>query len=236
MARYLLLHGFGGVGPDHWLVWLSTELRAAGHVARIRKLPSPTSPDVDAWMAAMRGRLNVLGAASEPEGVAALGEAGDPTGDLVVVAHSMGARLWLHHAQEFEAWAESTLDGAPAAPDRAVADRVALVAPPLMPEGLGRTRWYDLAVGQNASARAFQAELDHVPTVRPQLAARHTRMVVSGNDHFWPAGGAAAGIAEPLGLPVDAIGDHRHVEPQDGYGPWPSMLAWCLGETETISA
>ncbi|MDO9353992.1 MAG: alpha/beta hydrolase [Solirubrobacteraceae bacterium] len=204
MARYLLLHGFGGVGADHWLVWLSTELRQRGHVARIRKLPSPAAPELDAWMAAMRARLDVLGGAAAP-----LDEAGDASGELVVVAHSLGARLWLQHTQEFGR-------GGP----HPVADRVALVAPPRLPEGIPATRFHDLDFER----------------VRPELAARETRLVVSGNDPYWPQGGAAGGVGDALGIPVDHVGDHGHLEPADGYGPWPSMLAWCLGDADAIGA
>jgi predicted alpha/beta hydrolase family esterase len=202
MARYLLLHGLGGIGPDHWLVWLSGELRARGHVARIRKLPTPNAPDFDTWLSTMRERLAALGdPAAVPEG--------EDHGELIVVGHSLGGRLWLHHAQDLQ-------------PGLPVADRVALVAPPLLPppsDGV-ESGFYDL-------------DLDRVDAAS---VAHHTRVVVSTNDPYWPDGGAIDGFATPLGLPVDVIGDHRHVEPQDGFGPWPGLLAWCLGEAETITA
>lgn len=201
MARYLLLHGFGGIGPDHWLVWLSTELRARGHVARIRKLPEPTAPDLDAWLTALTDRLTLL------SGSGALGEQGDPSGELVVIAHSLGGRLWLHHAQEGQ-------DGL------ALADRVALVAPPRLPPDRGEgNRFYDLDLAR----------------VDPARVARSTRVVISSDDRFWPDSGAVAGIADPLGLPVDHLGDCGHFEPQDGFGPWPGILAWAVGEADTIT-
>lgn len=202
MARFVLLHGFGGVGPEHWLVWLSTELRARGHVARLRKLPNPSAPRLDAWLEALDGRLARM-ATKDPE---VLDERGDPEGELVVVAHSLGTRLWLAHAAR---------DAAPAV----VADRVALVVPPKLPEGADREAFPDVDVAATL----------------PERVARHTRVVLSETDHWWPELGAAAAIAEPLGLPVDVIGEAGHVEPADGYGPWPAMLAWCLGERETLA-
>lgn len=202
MARFVLLHGFGGVGPDHWLVWLSTELRARGHVARLRKLPAPNAPRLSAWREALDERLANI-SSDDPE---VRGEKGDPSGELVVVAHSLATRLWLAHASR-------------ATPAPVMADRVALVVPPRLPH--------------DADPAVFP-DLD-LPAVRPEHAARSTRVVLSENDHWWPELGARAGIAEPLGLPVDVIGRAGHVEPADGYGEWPSMLAWCLGERNDIT-
>ncbi|MDQ8045327.1 MAG: alpha/beta hydrolase [Solirubrobacteraceae bacterium] len=230
MARFLLLHGFGGVGPDHWLVWLSQELRARGHVARLRKLPSPNAPVLEAWMASLTERLAALGDEPElqPAGAAsadispapglarhadARSEAGDRSGELIVVAHSLGARLWLHHA----------LEGGHGLP---VADRVALVALPKLPE---------LPPEQDPvqHSRFYALDVD-VATVDPSRVAKVTRAVVSDNDHFWPGAGAIPNLIEPLGLPVDLLPGAGHFEPKDGFGPWPGLLAWCLGEAETI--
>ncbi len=78
------------------------------------------------------------------------------------------------------------------------------------------------------------ADVD-VHAARPERVAQETRMVLSETDHWWPELGAREALAEPLGLPVDLIGAAGHVEPADGYGPWPGMLAWCLGERAEIT-
>lgn len=209
MARYLLLHGAGGIGFDHWLVWLSTELRARGHDARMRKLPMPSEPRREAWQATMLERLGALvgGEHGEPAGSAGSGEPGD---ELVVVAHSLSTLLWLLHA------ADVTAGRTPGPAVRV--DRVALVAPPHLPVGAASHGW----------AMPEPSELD------PAAIARHTRIAVSRDDPYWPDGGAIPALVEPLGVPLDDLGLAGHVEPADGYGPWPSMLAWCLGEAEAI--
>lgn len=208
MARYLLLHGYGGVGPDHWLVWLSTELRAAGHMARLRKLPKPNSPDLPVWTATLRERLIALDRAPDvPEDERE--ERGDPDGPLIVVAHSLGARAWIDHTVRFE-------------PGLPVADRVALVAPPRLP------------TGEHAELITGFYDMDLSP-VDPGVSAGSTRAVISSSDDFWPDSGAIPAIVEPLGVPCDALGPCGHFEPQDGFGPWPGLLAWCLGEAETIT-
>lgn len=209
MARFLLLHGYGGVGPDHWLVWLSTELRAQGHMARLRKLPTPNAPTLQLWTQTLRERLVALDQApslSESE----RGERGDPDGPMIVVAHSLGARAWIDHVVHFEV-------GLP------IADRVALIAPPELP-----------ADSPNAELITGFYDMDLTP-VDAAVAARSTRAVISSNDSFWPDAGAVPAIVEPLGVPYDSLGDCGHFEPQDGFGPWPGLLAWCLGEADEIT-
>ncbi len=76
--RFLVLHGLGGSGPGHWQTWLTERLRASGHDVRYPAFPDPDEPRLDAW-------LEALGAERAPEG----GE--------VVLAHSLGCLLWLHH-------------------------------------------------------------------------------------------------------------------------------------------
>lgn len=201
MARYLLLHGAGGIGFDHWLVWLSTELRARGHDARMRKLPTPKAPRREPWQATMSERLTALTNAGS----------GEPGDELVVVAHSLSTLLWLLHA------ADVTAGRAPAPAARA--DRVALVAPPHLPAETGDSGW----------------EMPDPSAIDPAVLALHTRVAVSRNDRYWPQGGSIPALVEPLGLPLDDLGLAGHVEPADGYGPWPSMLGWCLGEAESIT-
>jgi predicted alpha/beta hydrolase family esterase len=235
MARYLLLHGAGGIGFDHWLVWLSTELRARGHEARMRKLPTPSEPQREAWQATMLERLGALAGGGDEQPAASgkpPGERGvsskhgnmtsgdalvesagsEPPGDeLVVVAHSLSTLLWLLHA------ADVTAGRTPAPTVRA--DRVALVAPPHLPAGAASHGW---AMPQPSA-------------IDPSSVARHTRIAVSRDDPYWPRGGSIPALVQPLGLPLDDLGLAGHVEPADGYGPWPSMLAWCLGEAEAIA-
>jgi hypothetical protein len=94
--RFLVLHGLGGSGPDHWQTWLAERLRAAGHDVRYPALPDPDAPRLDAWLETLRASRG-------------------PDGDEVVLAHSLGCLLWLHH--------RGAGGGAPA-------QRALLVAPP----------------------------------------------------------------------------------------------------------
>lgn len=123
-------------------------------------------------------------------------------GERVVVAHSCSVALWLLAAPEITA--EERVD------------RVALVAPPGPSAFVAPYRAF-LPVGINESA-----------VVR---ASRQRPIVVtSDNDPYCPEGiDAYKGIyTDALGLQHHVISGAGHISVDDGYGPWPDILAWCL--------
>jgi predicted alpha/beta hydrolase family esterase len=123
-------------------------------------------------------------------------------GERIVLCHSLASLAWLH------------LPGRLNANERV--HRVLLVSPP-SPEIL----WAKIA--------HFAAPADLSPgSIRS--ASDTTRIVCSDNDPYCPPG-ADRLFAEPLQLPADRIPGGGHLSDGDGYGPWPSILAWCLDET-----
>lgn len=102
MPRFLILHGWQGSQGEHWQRWLARELRDAGCHVQLPELPDPMTPDLGAWRTTLEAELSTLTAAG---------------GERVVVCHSLGCVLWLHHAA-----------GRPATSPRV--DRVVLNAPP----------------------------------------------------------------------------------------------------------
>ena len=132
--------------------------------------------------------------------------AGGP-GERVVVCHSLGCVLWLREAARLGPGSE--------------VDRVALVAPPCpgakVPELAG---FYPTG--------ADKAAID--------AAARHTRLVCSDDDPYCPGRGAAEHWGGPLELVVDLLPGTGHLNPETGFGPWPAMEAWCLGERDGLAA
>jgi serine hydrolase len=64
------------------------------------------------------------------------------------------------------------------------------------------------------------------PVPLPALA-RGVRLVCSDNDPYCPEG-AATLYGEPLGIPVDVLPGTGHINPDTGFGPWPTAEAWCL--------
>lgn len=130
-------------------------------------------------------------------------------GERVVVAHSLGCLVWLGAVAE----------GLVTAP----VSRVLLVAPPSpgvaagIPE-LAPFRTPRLTAGDLAGA-----------------AKHRTRLVGSDDDPYCP-GGAPAEYGARLDLDSDAVHGQGHLDLPAGYGPWPSVLAWCLDPATRLTA
>jgi predicted alpha/beta hydrolase family esterase len=126
-------------------------------------------------------------------------------GERIVVAHSCGVALWLL--------------AAPGLTVEERVDRVVLVAPPGLSAFSAPYRAFlPIGIDRAAVARAS--------TQRPIV-------VTSDNDPYCPEGLDAykAIYTEALGLPQRVIPGAGHITIEDGYGPWPGILAWCLEGT-----
>lgn len=176
----VILHGWEGSAPEHWQSWLADELRATGREVRYPDLPDPDEPSLSAWRSELRSVLADLSA-----------------GGFDVVAHSLGAVLWLHHA------ADPGTSPRPA--------RVLLVAPPAP------------ATAIPAIANFFPPPLD-VEAVR---AAADGTVLAGGTDDPYIPEGIRAAYGVPLRLPTTVLPGGGHVNPDSGYGPWPAVLDWC---------
>ncbi|MBC8139881.1 MAG: alpha/beta hydrolase [Armatimonadetes bacterium] len=94
---FLILHGWGGNKPAHWQEHLYKTLTDAGKTVHYPKMPEPTAPNKEAWLAKL---------------AATFAEIGDT--NLTVVCHSLGAITWLHYvAQSSGKLAERVLLVAP---------------------------------------------------------------------------------------------------------------------------
>jgi predicted alpha/beta hydrolase family esterase len=127
--------------------------------------------------------------------------------ERVVVCHSLGCALWLRAAQTLPADLRVT--------------RVLLVSP------LGEQAF--TAANGNAGFKLGRVD-------RELLAAASTKpphVVVSATDPYAPADPRAWSAA--LGLDCDILPAAGHITPEDGYGPWPAALAWCLSEQTPVS-
>jgi predicted alpha/beta hydrolase family esterase len=132
-----------------------------------------------------------------------LGQLG--AGERIVVAHSNAVALWLLAAPEITR--EERVD------------RVVLVAPPG-------------PLAFTAPYRAFlPVGIDRTAVARASM--RSPLVVSSDNDPY-----VSEGIDAYRSIYTDALGLDHHVIPgaghitiEDGYGPWPAMLQWCLDGT-----
>ena len=98
--QFLLLHGVEHhQPPGHWLYRLAESLRGRDERVSYPQLPEADEPSLERWLETLAAELAALG-----------------DGERIVVCHSLGCMLWLHHCTR-------------ATPDQQV-DRVLLVAPP----------------------------------------------------------------------------------------------------------
>ena len=176
----VVIPGWHGSGPEHWQTWLEGELAAAGRETRRPAFPDVDAPDLADWLAALRAALADL-----------------PAGGYDVVAHSLGAVLWLHHVT--------------GAGDSPVAARVLLVAPPS-----SRT--------EIPGAEEFFPPPMDIDTVRH--GAEGTVLVGTDDDPYLPEGIADA-YGRPLKIATTIVRGGGHLNPESGYGPWPAVLDWC---------
>jgi predicted alpha/beta hydrolase family esterase len=118
-----------------------------------------------------------------------------------------GDRVVLCHSLGCLLWLLNARDGAVD-----VADRVLLVAPPCTDRVEAVVRFRP----------------DGVTAEHARAAAAATRMLCSDKDEYCPAG-AANTFGEPLELDYAVVPGGGHLNPDAGYGPWPTVEAWALG-------
>jgi uncharacterized protein len=181
----LLVPGYADAGPEHWQAWLAVMLANRGSMVDMPRFSDPDRPQLYVWLTELREHL-----ALAPRDV-----------ERIVVAHSCGSTLWLHHAARLTDTHEDRLLRfdrallvAPPAPGRHFSDLVGFEPVPADPAGIRR-------------------------------AAGSTRLVVGEQDPYCTAGEARA-YAGALEIDLDVIPGGRHLNTASGYGPWPSVLEW----------
>ncbi|GAA4181199.1 RBBP9/YdeN family alpha/beta hydrolase [Gryllotalpicola koreensis] len=71
------------------------------------------------------------------------------------------------------------------------------------------------------------AEFAFRVTDAARLGAREALFVSGDADPYCPAGPAVE-FADALGAPVRLVPGGGHLTIDDGYGPWPDVLSWCV--------
>jgi hypothetical protein len=178
----VIIPGWQGSGDGHWQTWLEEQLHAAGRETRRPDFADFDRPELDDWSRALRTALSEL------------------PGGFDVVAHSLGAVLWLHH-----------VTNAGRSPQPA---RVLLVAPPSP-----RTEIAEIA--------GFFPPPLGVDAVR--AGAGGTVLVAGDDDPYLPEGIAEA-YGRPLKIATTVVPGGAHLNPDAGYGAWPAVLDWCSRE------
>jgi predicted alpha/beta hydrolase family esterase len=176
----VVIPGWQGSGAGHWQTWLEEQLVEAGRETRRPDFADLDHPELADWLPALRATLRDL-----------------PADGYDIVAHSLGAVLWLHHVAD------------PGDSPRPA--RVLLVAPPSPHTDIPEL------------ATFFPPPMD-IDTVRH--GADGTALVAGDSDPYVPEGIADA-YSRPLKMATTVIENGGHLNPESGYGPWPAVLSWC---------
>ncbi|MEO7716488.1 MAG: alpha/beta hydrolase [Capsulimonas sp.] len=189
---FLVLHGWGGNKPEHWQEHLVLKLKNEGVDVRYPTFPDPKNPNLAAWMTSLHSVLDKI----------------PSDANLTVLAHSLGAILWMHHA----GMSETPAHGPQAA-------RVLLVAPP-----------YVIREIPPLDAPPGAADFFPPPMSKTGIAAigRETVIVASDTDDYSTFDQSSA-YAGGLDVPIEKLAGGGHISPYYGYGEWPWVFEWALG-------
>jgi uncharacterized protein len=139
------------------------------------------------------------------------------------------------------------LDPHPADWDRALGEELALLDEPVvLCHSLACLLWLRIAARPGAERLASRVLLvapphredlapvarflDHGARARDVTRAAGETLVVCADDDPYCPPGAVNTYAEPLGIPVHVIPGAGHINTDAGYGEWPDVEAWALGE------
>ncbi|MEH7502033.1 alpha/beta fold hydrolase [Neobacillus drentensis] len=80
---FLIIHGLGGSGPDHWQTWLAHELKKRNHQVYYPTFSNFDSPNKTVWLEELSNLMKTI----------------LENNNLTVITHSLGCILWLHYAR-----------------------------------------------------------------------------------------------------------------------------------------
>jgi predicted alpha/beta hydrolase family esterase len=163
-------------------------------VVDVPQFTEPDHPDLEVWLAELTHHLQAAPGAAQ----------------RVILAHSCGALLWLHHAARLAGVHEE---------GKIRFDRVLLVAPP-------GPDWHEPDVHGFSPAPLDPAGI--------RRAAAWTQLVVGDNDATCSVG-QAVDMAARLKIDLDVIPGGAHLNTAAGYGPWPAVLDWVYDRHATLN-
>lgn len=79
---FLIIHGLGGSGPDHWQSWLADKLIQRGHHVVFPTFSNMNHPNKEVWLQELSSTIEKIPDHQQ----------------LIVITHSLGGILWQHFA------------------------------------------------------------------------------------------------------------------------------------------
>jgi predicted alpha/beta hydrolase family esterase len=121
--HFLIIHGLGGSGPDHWQSWLAQELIERNYEVCYPTFSQFTSPNKQVWMEELNEALQTIPLDSQ----------------LTVITHSLGCLLWLHYAASHpNRIAKKAILVAPPSPEIVISEAKSFFPVPVIENNLNR--------------------------------------------------------------------------------------------------
>ncbi|MDR7239928.1 RBBP9/YdeN family alpha/beta hydrolase [Neobacillus drentensis] len=121
---FLIIHGLGGSGADHWQTWLANELEQRNHHVCYPTFSNFDSPIKKVWLEELSASMKAI-----PE-----------ENNLTVITHSLGCILWLHYiSSQNKQIAKRVILVAPPSPSIILSEAKSFYPVPLVGNHLKRT-------------------------------------------------------------------------------------------------
>ncbi|MBM7655627.1 RBBP9/YdeN family alpha/beta hydrolase [Neobacillus cucumis] len=166
--HFLIIHGLGGSGQDHWQTWLADTLREKNYQVTYPTFSSYDSPDLKMWLKELDEAIDTIPANTE----------------LTVITHSLGCILWLHYAAiKTKKLAKRVILVAPPSPAITLTSAKTFFPVPLSSDHLSRTAEDILFILSNNDPYC------NIEDANNYLSLAHPSIVIPNAGHINPASG-----------------------------------------------
>ncbi|MEH7414394.1 alpha/beta hydrolase [Neobacillus drentensis] len=166
--HFLIIHGLGGSGHDHWQTWLADTLTENNYPVSYPTFSTFDAPNLTVWLKELHQAMETIPANSE----------------LTVITHSLGSLLWLHYgAATTKKLAKRVILVAPPSPTITLKEAPSFFPVPLNSSHLSRTAEEILFIHSNNDPYCNMEDAGNY------LNLDHPSVVLPNAGHINPASG-----------------------------------------------
>jgi len=166
--QFLIIHGLGGSGHDHWQTWLADTLTNKNYQVSYPTFSTFDSPNLKVWLEELHLAMQTIPADSE----------------VTVITHSLGCLLWLHYAAtQDKKLAKRVILVAPPSPMITLTEAESFFPVPLNSNHLSRTAEEILFIHSNNDPYC------NIEDTKIYLNLDHPSVVIPNAGHINPASG-----------------------------------------------
>lgn len=188
--RAFIIHGYLGYPTEAWLPWLKSKLEERGYQVWLPAMPNPDRPKIPEWIAFIAKLV------------------GEPDGDTVLIAHSLGGVAVLHYLETLGGSAKSV-------------GRTVLVAS-RFPTGMSPEEAEQKIEGDEILKPWLTARVNP-ESVR--VAAGQCTVILSDNDPYIPLDEAKASFQGNFAAEIIIEHGKGHFNEDDNIAELPSALS-----------